>query len=82
MYLLYCKHKRGENYLNAIKLEYENIDNISLQNVRIHLSGRCHEGKDTHGNSFPPFGDFVQSGITLDINGSSQTFGNSGSSTK
>jgi len=40
--------------LNAIKLEYKNIDNISLQNVRINISGRYHEVNDIYGNLFPP----------------------------
>ena len=53
VHLLSGKHKCVENYLNAIELEYQNIDNISLQEVRMNISVRYHEGNDVKGNAFP-----------------------------
>ena len=40
------KYKCVENYLNTIELEYKTIDNITLQEVRMNLSVRYHEGND------------------------------------
>ena len=40
-------------YLNAIDLEYSIIDNISLQEVRMNISVRYHEGKDKRGEPYP-----------------------------
>ena len=53
VHLLSGKHKCVENYLNAIELEYRNIDNISLQEVRMNISVRYHEGNDAKGNAYP-----------------------------
>ena len=53
MHLLVRKHKCVENYLDAIDLEYKNIDNITLQEIRMNVSCRYHEGVDRNGNVFP-----------------------------
>ena len=43
------KHTCVESYLNAIELEYNTIDNIMLQEVRINISVRYHEGNNKAG---------------------------------
>ena len=50
MHLLSSKYKCVESYLNAIELEYQNIDNKSLQEARMNISVRYHEGFDVNGN--------------------------------
>ena len=47
------KHKCVENYLNAIELEYKKIDNVALQEIRMNLSMRYHEGNDEYGFTYP-----------------------------
>ena len=46
VHLLVGKHKCVENYLNAIDLEYKTVDNVTLQEIRMNVSCRYHEGKD------------------------------------
>jgi len=53
IHLISGKHKCVENYLNAIDLEYSIIDNIGLQEVRMNISVRYHEGKDKRGKLYP-----------------------------
>ena len=53
VHLLVGKHKCVENCLDAIDLEYKNIDNITLQEIRMNISCRYHEGLDRNGNAFP-----------------------------
>ena len=53
MHLMSGKHKCVENYLNAIELEYKTINNTALQEIRMNISVRYHEGKDKAGNPFP-----------------------------
>ena len=53
VHLMSAKHKCVENYLNAIELEYKTIDNITLQEVRMNISVRYHEGTDKSGFVFP-----------------------------
>ena len=51
--LLSGKHKCVENYLNAIQLEYKTIDNVALQEIRMNISVRYHEGNDKTGGASP-----------------------------
>ena len=51
VHLLVGKHKCVENYLDAIDLEYKNIDNITLQEIKMNISCRYHEGVDRNGNT-------------------------------
>ena len=66
VHLLVGKHKCVENYLNAIDLEYKQIDNITLQEIRMNISCRYHTGCDKREYSFPmhPL-DEVQENVNL-----------------
>ena len=66
VHLLVGKHKCVENYLNAIDLEYKQIDNTTLQEIRMNISCRYHTGCDKRGYSFPmhPL-DEVQENVNL-----------------
>ena len=66
VHLLVGKYKCVENYLNAIDLEYKTVDNITLQEIRMNVSCRYHEGNDRYGNRYPlhPL-DEVQENVNL-----------------
>ena len=51
--LMSGKHKCVKNYLNAIELEYKEVDNIILQEVRMNISVRYHANKDKLCHIFP-----------------------------
>ena len=53
VHLMSGKHKCVENYLNAIELEYKTIDNVALQEIRMNISVRYHEGEDKSGFEYP-----------------------------
>ena len=51
--MLLGKHTCVENYLTGIETEYGRVSNTSLQEIRMNISCRYHEGKDRMGNEFP-----------------------------
>ena len=53
VHLLSGKHKCVENYLAGIETEYGKVSNTSLQEIRMNISCRYHEGKDRMSNEFP-----------------------------
>ena len=53
VHLLVGKYKCVENYVVAIDLKYTNIDNITLQDIRMNISCKYHEVVDRNDNAFP-----------------------------
>ena len=52
VHLLVGKHKCVKNYLNAVDLEYNNIDIISLQEVRTNICCQYYKSTDSNSNMY------------------------------
>ena len=53
VHLLVGKHKCVENYLDVIDLKYINVHNKSLQEIRMNISCRYHEGYNRKVHVYP-----------------------------
>ena len=53
MHYLSGEHKCVENYLTVMEAEYKRIVNSTLQEIRMNISCKYHEGKDNRSKAYP-----------------------------